>query len=187
MPAMRISGLHKTRRSHRSGERGFTLIELMTAITVLGILLAIGVPSFTEIIRSNQLVAQTNEFVGALNLARSEALKRVASVTTCPTTNNTTCAGSTNWSTGYMVFFDANANGARDGVNDTLLQVYPVTTNSIVISSPTLTFVRYTPVGMSAHPASAFSILRSGCVGNKARNIAISTTGRLTTTTVACP
>src|SRR5690606_8981645 len=52
---------------------GFTLLELLTAIAVLGVLLAIGVPAFTETIRTNRLAAQANDVVQALSMARSEA------------------------------------------------------------------------------------------------------------------
>ena len=37
-------------------ERGFTLIELMITITVLGIMLALGLPSFVETIQNLSLI-----------------------------------------------------------------------------------------------------------------------------------
>lgn len=55
---------------------GFTLLELLIAITVAGVALAIAVPSFTSIITSNQLSSTANELVGALNQARIQAIKR---------------------------------------------------------------------------------------------------------------
>ncbi|SJM90507.1 conserved hypothetical protein [Crenothrix polyspora] len=60
---------------------GFTLIELITTLTIAGILTAIAVPTFSSVISSNRLTAYTNEFVTALNLARSEAIKRGTKVT----------------------------------------------------------------------------------------------------------
>lgn len=55
---------------------GFTLLELLIAITVAGVALAIAVPSFTGVITSNQLSATANELIGALNQARMQAIKR---------------------------------------------------------------------------------------------------------------
>lgn len=79
---------------------GFTIIELLIAIAIASILLAIAVPSFNQMIVSGRLTTQTNELVGALSLARSEAIKRNADVTLCRTTgaNGTTCVTAAgNW------------------------------------------------------------------------------------------
>ena len=57
-------------------QRGFTLLELMVTVTVLGVLLGLAVPSFTAAMRNNRIVSQNNEFIGALNYARSEAIRR---------------------------------------------------------------------------------------------------------------
>ena len=46
-------------------------------------LLGLAVPSFLDTMRNNRLVAQNNEFIGALNFARSEALKRSDFVSVC--------------------------------------------------------------------------------------------------------
>ena len=56
--------------------RGFTLIELMVTLAVAAILLAVGVPGLRNILLSNRLATTANDVVVALNLARSEAIKR---------------------------------------------------------------------------------------------------------------
>ncbi len=55
-------------RTHIATAKGFTLLELMTAIAVMAVLLSVGVPSFVQIIRNNRITAQTNELVSALNI-----------------------------------------------------------------------------------------------------------------------
>lgn len=59
---------------------GFTLIELLVTLAVAAILLAIGVPGLRNILLTNRLATTANEVVAALNLARSEAIKRNARV-----------------------------------------------------------------------------------------------------------
>jgi len=62
----------------KSGSRmqGFTLMELMIAIAVLGILAAIAAPSIGDTLRNNQIAAQNNELIALVNLARNEAIRR---------------------------------------------------------------------------------------------------------------
>jgi len=84
------------RRNTYIGQRGFTLVELMVTVAVLVIVLAIAVPSFQAMTHRNRLTAITNEMVGALQLARVEAIRRNARVIFCPTTSGTACGGN-NW------------------------------------------------------------------------------------------
>lgn len=54
---------------------GFTLMELMIAVAVLGILAVAAVPSVQSILYSNQVSGQTNEIVAMLNFARNTAIR----------------------------------------------------------------------------------------------------------------
>ena len=98
------------------------LMELMFTLTVLGILLGLAVPSFMATTRNNRLIAQNNEFVGALNLARSEALKMSGPVSMCASTDEATCSGDTDWSNGWIVFSDQSGDGNFDGDPEVLLR-----------------------------------------------------------------
>lgn len=166
-------------------QHGFNIIELMIGITVLGILLGIGVPSFTDMIRQNRLVDQTNGMVTALNYARSEALKRGFRVSVCPGTG-TACVGGTDWNAGLLVFTDdTGTTGTLDG-SDVPLQSWPASTNGFVAgggSSPaSITFL---PNG--ARAAAQIDIYKSGCTGQNLRRINVAVTGRIGMTKVACP
>ncbi len=85
--------------------RGLTLIELITALAVLGVLAALAVPTFTELLLDSRRSASVNALVGAVQLARSEAVKRTRPVTVCKTADGLSCAGSAaDWSGGWLVF-----------------------------------------------------------------------------------
>lgn len=76
--------MKRGKHDHRTGgQRGFTLMELMVGISVLGILTAVAVPSFTNMINRNRLAGQSNELLGAIQYARTEAIRTNARVTFC--------------------------------------------------------------------------------------------------------
>ena len=76
----------------------FTIIELMIVLTLVAILAALAIPSFKPMIERENIAAQVNDLISALNLARSEAIRRGVKVTVCRTTDDTTTStvGSSN-------------------------------------------------------------------------------------------
>lgn len=56
--------------------RGFTLIELMITVAILGAVLGIALPSYREFVAASRVRAATFDLMSMLTLARSEAIKR---------------------------------------------------------------------------------------------------------------
>jgi type IV fimbrial biogenesis protein FimT len=120
--------------------RGFTLIELMITLAVAAVLLTVGVPGYQSFVRNARLIEQTNAIVVDLQFARSEALKRRQPVMLCrsadPTAGTPTCGGTANdWSSGWLVFVDADADGSYSPANDTLLRAKNVTFDTVKIKA----------------------------------------------------
>ena len=99
---------------------GYSLIELLVALVVLGILMAVGVPQVGIFFKGNRMVANANELLAGLHLARSEAIKRNTRVSICKSTNaddaSPTCAtGAEGWDEGWFVFVEGRDAGNATG------------------------------------------------------------------------
>lgn len=79
----------------RRSVRGVTAIESLVVVAILALLLAATAPSFRSFIESQQLKSLAYDLTTDLLLARSEALKRNASVVLT--------AGSQGWEGGWLV------------------------------------------------------------------------------------
>lgn len=101
--------------------QGFTLIELMIVIVIIAVGTAMSV-GLSGVVKKGRLTAQINSMLSSLNFARSEAIKRGQTVTLCSSADEATCAVSTDWETGWIVFEDINSDGVLNG-NDALIRV----------------------------------------------------------------
>jgi len=79
-------------------------MELLVTITVVGILMAIAVPSFRYVTTANRSSSEINALLGDMQIARGEAMKEGQFVTICASIDGATCAGSTAWNRGWIVF-----------------------------------------------------------------------------------
>lgn len=93
--AHRSSGLSPSARHRRPPTRGFTLIEAMVVVALLGIVAAIAAPSFRSFIGTMNTKAVAFDLISDLTSARSEAIKRNAVVDMVPIGGD--------WSKGWQV------------------------------------------------------------------------------------
>lgn len=162
---------------------GFTLIELLVTIAIVGIVMSIAIPNFTQTIRNSRLTTKTNELITALNIARSEAIKRGEHIVVRKT--------GANWEDGWQIFVDvdrdtpaSDANTFNDDADtdlcedgeDCLLRVYPALSNSFTLrgNNNFTNFIRYQPNGLSNNMGS-FAI----CDNSDGNNIPEANTSRL--------
>lgn len=162
---------------HRKGVQGFTLLELMVTLAVAAIILSYGVPGFMTFIDNNRATTYANELVTALNLARSEATRRGAAITVCSSTDNATCSGSTDWSTGWVV---------RSAAGD-VLRVWPERSGGAGVVSGNVSQIQFLARGSLGTAIPLMQIRLPDCTGKNGRDISVNGAGRISVERVVCP
>jgi type IV fimbrial biogenesis protein FimT len=169
-------------------QRGVTLLELLTALVMVSVLLAMAVPSFRNFTRNNRVTAAQNDLVTALNLARSESLRRSQPVAVCSTTDGATCGTVNDWQTGWIVFVDqpGGVTGALDA-GEQIVQVWRLSSTEAEIKS-TNPYVEYRPTGEATGAFGLDVSPHQHCAAGQKqkRRTLVSGSGSLTTSLVDC-
>jgi len=163
---------HSVHRKPVSRESGFTIIELMVTLAVAVIVLTIAVPSFTAFVSGNRISSQANQFVAAMNFARSEAIKRKVNIDVAATDSGT---ATDEWGAGWTVTINGGA---------TLKAFPPLEGSSTLNSNGGVDTFQYQPNGnVTATDTLELCDDRTGETG---RQITVTNTGRVVTANLAC-
>ncbi len=134
-------------------QTGFTLLELMIALSVLGVLLVLAGPGLANFVAESRLSGSSRDLVVDFALARNEAVMRRQRVTVCTSTDAATCDNAS-WNDGRIVFIDNGTVGDVDG-GDLILSTTPALASSIVttpIGAAGAFFLSFTQSGRLAAP-----------------------------------
>ena len=93
-------------------QAGVTLLELIIAITLVAILLAMASPSWNSLISRTQHQGLKNDLIGLINLARTTAIMESTNVTLCPLNEQQKCVK--DWSRDIVVFRDPDRTRQLD-------------------------------------------------------------------------
>jgi prepilin-type N-terminal cleavage/methylation domain-containing protein len=156
---------------------GLTLVELLVVLAIAAILLALGVPSFQSVIRTNRLSAATDNFVASLNLARGEAVRLG-----CPV-NVASLSAANNWGvSGWNITPVASAALAptQSCPAGTVLRTVAAVTAPTSIYGD-VAVISFDPTGRASGPA-VFVVCLDGTTGtlaNASRAVLVSASGRI--------
>lgn len=164
--------------------RGFSLIEVMVTVAILGVLAALAGPSFQPLIDKWRMTQAIDNMKSTMYYARAEAVKRGGRIGIQKNTNGSGCtqAGTKEeWGCGWFVFVDTNDNGTKNA-NEDILQTIPPPTNLNIIHGSGGANIKVDRYGkMSGINAKGFSFVSaSGGSGSlTAQSLCMSSGGRI--------
>jgi type IV fimbrial biogenesis protein FimT len=150
----------------RGATRGFTLVEMMTVVSILAVMLGILAPSFSGFLAGQQAKSLTYDLTADLMLARNEALKR--NVTVAIT------RGGAGWEEGWTVATVATAEQ---------LSRRNAAAQSVTVSGAPAS-IRFDPNGRVSSPLGSVRITIGG--GTNYRCLELDPSGRVRSHTGAC-
>lgn len=134
----------------RTQQRGFTMTELIVVVSIVGILMAVGAPSYRYVTTANRISSEVNGLLGDLQFARAEAIKQGQTVTACASVNGTSCAaGATDWRVGWIVFSDTGAIGTVNGTDAVLHMQRGFTSTDTFGSNPAVNAITFNREGFA--------------------------------------
>ncbi|MET4160981.1 hypothetical protein CFI10_13790 [Marinobacterium iners] len=156
----------------RIRQAGVTLVEIMVTVVVLGVLAAIAIPGFDAYSSTSARRAAVSDFLSAAGLARSMAIQRGQDVTLCPRNGNQ-CSAAADWSNGWLMVTGGQVMRSWGETPSGVQQMSADSGGAITWSS----------TGMVSAARNIELIMIDGAQ----RCIRITTLGRVSTETGACP
>ncbi len=126
-------------------ENGFTLIELMIAVGLTGLLLSMAVPALDIFVSNARQTGAINDFVSTIHQARSTAVTTNTRVTICPSAGGTNCEA-VGWNAGWIMFSDPDSDRQVDN-DETILSASGPVDGLTIQSGQFSTFMMYRPNG----------------------------------------
>jgi len=157
--------------ARRTDSRGFTIIELLIVLVMIGVMAAIAAPSMRDMIVRIRVKAAASDLHSSLITARSEAIKRNAGMQIVP-------VDATNWALGWVV--RVQASGTVLNRQDAYSQIVFTTTNAAYTATP-LPAVTFSGTGRetgSAGAGVAFVITSTAVANLRARCVVLDPSGR---------
>ena len=132
-----------------SASQGVSLVELLIAVAIFGLLVLAAGPSYRNWIAAQELANHAHFLAGTLNLARSEAIKTGYRVNLCKSSDRHQCADDgSGWELGWILYVDENQDG-EISAGEAVIRTEGSPGNGITVrgNRPVSDYVSYTSLG----------------------------------------
>jgi type IV fimbrial biogenesis protein FimT len=129
-------------------EQGFSLIELLMGLAIVGIVLQLVSPAFAAVTESNYREEAARSLFNGIRTARTEAITRNQTIVIHGINND--------WAQGWRMILDINGKGHEDSSNPLLLERQSSARVPVVGNRPVRSFVRFSGLGEPLLPSGAF-------------------------------
>ena len=163
--------------------RGFTLVELLVSMSIIGIVVTLVVPSAQEILISFRGATANNTVRHSLKFARTEAITRNQVVRVCASNDGVRCSGSKKWEDGWIVYLDYSGKSSRTD-SDPVIRYQPALKDLVIRKNGREKTVKFNQAGWiglnrsfsicarkNLQPISRIVLIHSGRLRTDTKNI----------------
>ncbi len=129
-------------------QQGFSLIELLMGLTIVGIVLLLVSPAFAALTESNHREQAAQSLFNGIRTARTEAIARNQAVVIHAINGD--------WGQGWRIILDISGKGYKDSSNPLLVERQNSVRVPIVGNLPVRRFVRFSSLGEPLFARRAF-------------------------------
>lgn len=147
----------------RALQWGFTLVEAVIAMLVVGILLAIAVPAWSNALARTHAAAARAALLGSITDSVRHASITGTEVVLCPS-DDSGCIGSWDWSGGWIAYADIDGDRRHDAGETLLSRQPPLEKDVRLLTSQGRRRLVFQPNGGNAGSNATFTL----CVGRHA-------------------
>ena len=169
---------------------GFTTVELMVTVAILGVLAAIALPSVEGLLLRWRVRQVTGDLQSSLQLARSEAIKRGGDVLIQKITTNqhgcTAPSANREWDCGWIICIDGSVNGKKNDkceVKEAVLLRYETPGNVLLSRTSGAETIKFNRYGLVSGNYIGFNLMpENKTINNPAtQGVCMSSGGRIRT------